>query len=82
MVSVENGVLVHGRRVQGEAVDATLGVARADLIAALMGGVPLAPKIADGRANITGDATAFQRLVAMLDPAAGAFSPVLPVSGR
>lgn len=82
VVSVANGVLVHGKGVAGEPVDATLSVARGDLIAALMGGVPLAPKLADGRARISGDAGAFQRLVAMLDPASGNFSPVLPVSVR
>lgn len=78
VVTVEHGVLVAGRGIAGEPVDATLSASRADLVGALLGVAPLAPKLADGRARISGDKAAFARLVAMLDPPGGAFSPVLP----
>jgi alkyl sulfatase BDS1-like metallo-beta-lactamase superfamily hydrolase len=78
VVTVEHGVLVAGRGIAGEPVHATLSASRADLVGALLGVAPLAPKLADGRARISGDKAAFARLLAMLDPPGGAFSPVLP----
>ncbi|MEI9926906.1 MAG: alkyl sulfatase dimerization domain-containing protein [Sphingomonas sp.] len=58
-VTIANGVLTHRGGPPTGPVDATLTVAYADLLAALLGGAPLAPKIASGEARISGD---FRRL--------------------
>lgn len=78
LVEVANGVLTHHAQAAGGPVDATLTVAYADLLAALLGGVPLAPKIASGAARITGDPAAFSRLVGWLDRPDPAFAIVTP----
>ncbi|NJR78586.1 MBL fold metallo-hydrolase [Sphingomonas sp. 36D10-4-7] len=78
VVSVANAVLTHGRGIPGEPVDATVAGARADLVAAMLGGAPLAELLASGRLTVTGDRAAFRRLAGMLDTAAAPFSPVLP----
>ena len=66
-VTVANGVLIHRPIAAPGAVDATLTLKRTDFLAALLGGAPLAPKIADGSAKIVGDAGAFARLLSWLD---------------
>jgi alkyl sulfatase BDS1-like metallo-beta-lactamase superfamily hydrolase len=55
-----------------------LTVTYADLLAALLGGVPLAPKVASGQARITGDPGAFPRLVSWLDRPDPSFAIVTP----
>lgn len=77
-VEIANGVLIHHDGATAGPVDATLTVAYADLLAALLGGVPLAPKIASGQAHISGDAAAFSRLVGWLDRPDPAFAIVTP----
>jgi alkyl sulfatase BDS1-like metallo-beta-lactamase superfamily hydrolase len=66
-VTVENGVLIHEPHAAGGPVDATLTVNRADFLAAVLAGQPLAAKIASGQAKIEGDPRALQRLVGWLD---------------
>ncbi|MDB5818235.1 MAG: fold metallo-hydrolase, partial [Rhizobacter sp.] len=67
-VTVENGVLIH-EAVQAQGpVDATLTVNRSDLVAALLAGVPLAPKVASGQAKIEGDAGALMKLASWMQP--------------
>lgn len=77
-VGIANGVLTHRPGPSIGPVDATLTVAYSDLLAALLGGVPLAPKIASGQAKIAGDASALQRLVGWLDRPDPSFAIVTP----
>lgn len=77
-VSLDNGVLTHRAGLSERAVDATLTVRYADFLAAFLGGVPLAPRIAAGEARIDGDAAAFGRLVSILDAPDPAFAIVTP----
>lgn len=77
-VTVANGVLIH---VAGDApgpVDATLTAARSDLIGAVFGGVPLAPKVMAGTATISGDPAAFRRFAGWFDPPRPDFPIVTP----
>lgn len=78
VVTVQHGVLIHGRGIPGEAVDATLRANRADLVAVMLGAAPIAERIAAGKASITGDATAFRRFANLIDQSSTPFSPVLP----
>ena len=66
-LTVANGVLIHRPIAAPGPVDATLTLTRTDFLAALLGGAPLAPKVADGSVKIAGDAGAFARLVSWLD---------------
>ncbi len=77
-VTIANGVLIHRAGPPTGPVDATLTVTYADLLAALLGGVPLAPKVASGQARITGDPGAFPRLVSWLDRPDPSFAIVTP----
>ncbi|MFT3997986.1 MAG: alkyl sulfatase dimerization domain-containing protein [Asticcacaulis sp.] len=76
-VSIANGVLTH-RSGLAQKLDATLTVKRSDLIAALLGGVPLAPKVMSGEASISGNSTAFLSLVNWLDKPDPTFAIVTP----
>lgn len=78
VVTVEHGVLIPSRAVPATGVDATLSIRRADLVAALLGGAPLATRIAAGEAKIAGDPASFVRLVRMLDAPTPNFPIVLP----
>lgn len=49
-----------------------------DLVAALVRGEPLAPKVMSGEATITGDISAFQRLVSWIDQP----DPAFPIVSR
>lgn len=77
-VTVANGVLVHRPIAAPGPVDATLTVKRSDFLSSIMGGPSLLPKLASGEAKITGDASAFQRFVSLMAPAAGNFPIVTP----
>ncbi|MEI9851880.1 MAG: alkyl sulfatase C-terminal domain-containing protein [Sphingomonas sp.] len=77
-VTIANGVLTHRPGAPRAPVDATLTVAWRDFLASLVGGVPLAPKVASGEAAIAGDATAFGRLVGWLDRPDPGFAIVTP----
>ena len=76
-VTVANGVLVHRPGVAGTP-DATLTIKYADLVAALLRGQPLAPKIASGEAKIEGQPAAFAQLVSWIDKPAPPFAIVTP----
>lgn len=76
-VTVANGVLIHRPGVIG-AADATLTIKYADLVAALLRGQPLAPKIASGEAKIEGQPAAFAQLVSWIDKPTPPFAIVTP----
>jgi len=76
-VTVANGVLTH-RPGLASKLDATLTVKRSDLIAALLGGQPLAAKVMSGEAQISGNGGAFLKLVNWLDKPDPAFAIVTP----
>jgi alkyl sulfatase BDS1-like metallo-beta-lactamase superfamily hydrolase len=76
-VTVANGVLIHRPGVVGTP-DATLTIKYADLVAALLRGQPLAPKIASGEARIEGRMAAFAQLVSWIDKPTPPFAIVTP----
>ncbi|MDR3507005.1 MAG: alkyl sulfatase dimerization domain-containing protein [Caulobacteraceae bacterium] len=67
-VTVENGVLIHQAIAAPGPVDATFTVNRADFLASIFTGVPLAAKVASGAAKIDGDPAALVRLMSWMDP--------------
>lgn len=77
-VSVENGVLIHQPITPPGPVDATLTISRADFLQSVLGGAPLAPKVASGAAKIDGDAGALQRFASWMSPPRGNFAIVTP----
>lgn len=72
-VSVANGVLTHRATIPAK-VDATVTIKRADLIAALAGGAPLAP----GVATIAGDRALLGRFAGWFDRPDPGFAIVTP----
>jgi alkyl sulfatase BDS1-like metallo-beta-lactamase superfamily hydrolase len=77
-VTVENGVLIHQPINPPGPVDATLTISRADFLQSVLGGAPLAPKVASGAAKIDGDAGALQRFASWMSPPRGNFAIVTP----
>ena len=74
---VANGVLTHRPGVVGTP-DATLTVKYPDLVAALLAGKPLGPKVSAGEATVAGDPLALQKLVGWLDRPEALFPIVTP----
>ena len=77
-LTIANGVLVHRPGTPQSPVDATLTVDRADFLAALGGGTPIAERIKAGTARIQGDATALARLPTWFDAPDPSFAIVTP----
>jgi len=77
-VSVENGVLIHQPITPPGPVDATLTISRADFLQSVLGGAPLAPKIASGAAKIDGDIGALHKFASWMSPPRGDFAIVTP----
>jgi alkyl sulfatase BDS1-like metallo-beta-lactamase superfamily hydrolase len=76
-VSVANGVLTHRAAVSAKP-DATVTIKRADLVAALTGAAPLAPRIASGEVRIEGDRTALADFAGWFDRPDPSFAIVTP----
>lgn len=76
-VTVANGVLTH-RPVPPARANATITAKRADLIAALTGASPLAPKVAAGEVTVNGDKGALARFAGWFDRPDPSFAIVTP----
>ncbi len=76
-VTLAHGVITHRAGISG-ATDATVTVKYADLLAALLKGDPLAPKVAAGEASIVGDPSTLLRFTQLLDKPNPAFAIVTP----
>lgn len=77
-VAVENGVLIHEDIPAPGPVDATVTLTRADFLAVIFGGQPLAPRLASGAVKIDGDPGALGLLAGWLDPP----NPSFPIVTR
>ena len=77
-VTVANGVLVHRAVAASGPVDATLTNSRADFLASIFAGQPLAAKVMSGAAKVEGDVAALQKLASFMDPPA----PMFPIVTR
>ena len=77
-VTIENGVLIHQAVAAPGPVDATLTVNRSAFLASLLGGQPLAPKVASGEAKIEGSPAALLNLAGWMDKA----PPNFPIVSR
>ena len=76
-LTLAHGVITHRPGITGK-TDATLTVKYTDLLAALLQGEPLAPKVIAGEASIAGDPLALQRFTGLLDKPDPAFAIVTP----
>jgi alkyl sulfatase BDS1-like metallo-beta-lactamase superfamily hydrolase len=77
-VTVRNGVLIHRPIAAPGAVDATLTIRRSDLMGSLLGGNPVALKLASGEAKLEGQPDALARFAALLSKPTLAFPIVTP----
>jgi len=77
-VTVRNGVLIHRPVAPPSTADAVLTINRADFMAGVMGGQPLAAKVASGEAKMTGDPSAFVRFMSWIERPAPNFPIVTP----
>jgi alkyl sulfatase BDS1-like metallo-beta-lactamase superfamily hydrolase len=66
VVELSNGTLTNLRGFQADDPDLTLVINRSDLEQAMMGTVPLMDQIANGTAQVVGDASVLQALAGML----------------
>jgi alkyl sulfatase BDS1-like metallo-beta-lactamase superfamily hydrolase len=78
LVRVQNGVLIHEPDVEEADVQATVKLAREDLLMTLLAGVPVAVRTASGAIQIEGDAGAYAELVGLIEPADPNFAIVTP----
>jgi alkyl sulfatase BDS1-like metallo-beta-lactamase superfamily hydrolase len=78
LITVENSVLIHEQGVADKAADATVTMKRADLLATLFFGLPVAPKRLTGEIAVEGQVEAYTDLVALIDPLDQGFNVVEP----
>ncbi|MEQ1890811.1 MAG: alkyl sulfatase dimerization domain-containing protein, partial [Alphaproteobacteria bacterium] len=78
LITMENGVLVHEQGVRDDAANATVTLARPDLLQTLLAGVPVLVKTASGAIKVEGDANAYGDLVSLIDPVDPNFPIVTP----
>jgi alkyl sulfatase BDS1-like metallo-beta-lactamase superfamily hydrolase len=78
LITVENEVLIHEQDVNDDKADATVTMARADLLQTLLAGVPLALKTTTGAIKIEGKSEAYAELVSLIDPVDANFAIVTP----
>lgn len=77
-VTVRNGVLIHRPSAPPATADAVLTINRADFMAGVMGGQPLAAKVASGEAKMTGNPAAFTRFMGWIERPTPNFAIVTP----
>ncbi len=78
LITIENGVLVHEQGVRDGDANATVTLARADLLQTLLAGIPVLVKTASGAIRVEGDANAYGDLVSLIDPVDPNFPIVTP----
>lgn len=78
LLTVGQGVLVHEAEVADPSAEATVRLARPELLLTLLAGAPAAPRIAEGAIKITGDATLYEALTDMIEPVVSNFPIVTP----
>ena len=78
LISVGNGVLVHEEGVADPKAGASVRIKRPDLLMTLFIGMPFQPRVESGDIIITGDASLYAALVALIEPLAANFPIVTP----
>lgn len=78
LVSLRNSVLVHEEGVQDASADATIRLARPELLATLFGMVPARDRIAAGAIQVEGEEGVYERLTESFAPPDVSFNVVLP----
>jgi alkyl sulfatase BDS1-like metallo-beta-lactamase superfamily hydrolase len=78
LVSVRNGVLIHEQGVSDPHAAATIRLRHGELVMTLLGGAPVAARIASGDIVAEGDWHLYEALVAMIEPPDANFAIVTP----
>lgn len=78
LVTVANSVLIHEQNVSADNADATVTMARVELLQTLLAGAPVGPKTESGAIKVKGQSDAYAQLVALLDPIDPNFAIVTP----
>jgi alkyl sulfatase BDS1-like metallo-beta-lactamase superfamily hydrolase len=78
LVSVRNGVLIHEQGVSDPHAAATIRLKHGELVMTLLGGAPVAARIASGDITAEGDWHLYEALVAMIEPQDANFAIMTP----
>jgi len=78
LITVGNGVLVHEQGVSDPNADASIRMARPDLLMSLFMRLPIGPRIASGDVTIAGDGELYQAFVDLIEPLTPNFPIVTP----
>jgi alkyl sulfatase BDS1-like metallo-beta-lactamase superfamily hydrolase len=78
LISVRNGVLIHEQGVSDPQAAATIRLKHGELVMTLLGGAPVAGRIASGDIAAEGDWRLYEALVAMIEPPEPNFAIVTP----
>ncbi len=78
LVTIENEVLIHEQDMTDDKADATVTMARADMLQTLLAGVPVALKTTTGAIKVEGKGGAYADLVGLIDPVDANFPIVTP----
>jgi alkyl sulfatase BDS1-like metallo-beta-lactamase superfamily hydrolase len=78
LVSIRNGVLIHEQGISEPDADATVRLKHRELLMTLLGGAPVAPRIASGDIVVEGDGRLYEALIAMIEPPDANFPIVTP----
>ncbi|MBV8137929.1 MAG: MBL fold metallo-hydrolase, partial [Deltaproteobacteria bacterium] len=78
LVSVRNGVLIYEQGVSDPLASATIRLKHGELVMTLLGGAPVAARIASGDIVAEGDWHLYEALVAMIEPPDANFAIVTP----
>jgi linear primary-alkylsulfatase len=78
LITIENDVLIHEQDITDDHADATVTMARADLLQTLLAGVPVGLKTTTGAIKVEGKSDAYADFVALIDPVDANFPIVTP----
>jgi alkyl sulfatase BDS1-like metallo-beta-lactamase superfamily hydrolase len=70
--------MVHEAGVVDPAAEVSVKMKRPDLLLTLLAGAPAAPRIASGDIQVTGDASLYEALTALIEPLVPNFPIVTP----
>ena len=78
LITIENEVLIHEEGITDDKADATVTMARAELLQTLLAGVPVGLKTTTGAIKVEGKSDAYADFVALIDPVDANFPIVTP----